>query len=528
MPLTRNLQLSVKVEDQWATPDTATVLFTAPNSAFLPTDLSIKFNPQITERAIKQGTLTPAKGIVGQITGTVSITHELLSSSSAYTLAPLLRACGLLQVNVVKLKVSSGGIKKNSAAAYLKHGTKLFYGTAAALTASQYLTCFGDYYDGDPVVFAAYENSGDLNYRDFLWKAGSGGATAPAAGNKVSDDAAEGATTETFFTIDTAGVVVDGGSGFCPVSHSLHRISIPVPAGTVTISKGDQLKGQTSGSLWEAAHSVTIGAASAAVLTVINIYGHLTGGELLHDVTNADTNLGAVEATADAAEKQLAGCTLGAGVWEDGVREAISSARGTVTFDFPVGKPATVKFDLQGVKSVLADAGGTTGISYPDLLPPIFQNTNLIFGEDANVLASGEFSPCVAALNLALGNDVTARQCSNSEFGVLEYEITSRKPTGKIDPELYQESVFATMGDFLANTNCRIFLKFSRPTAENRNKFWFWLPSIGMTDVGPGDRNGRITREISFAPNTGTAGFVQREVDNDFVLIMDNAVASFA
>jgi hypothetical protein len=529
MPLTRNFQLAVKVEDQWATPDTGAVLFAAGNMAFLPINPKVKFNPQITQRDIAQGTLTPAKGVVGQVTGSGTVTHELLSSSSAYTLAPLLRACGLLQIQVVKLKVSSAGIKKNGAAAYLKHGTKLFYGTAAAVPADSYVTCFGDYYDGDPVVFAAYQNdAADLPYNYFLWQAGAAGLTVPVAGNKVTDDDAEGATTETHFVIDTAGVILDGGQGFCPVSHSLHRLSVPVPAGTVTITKGDILVGQTSGSRWQAAHTVVFAAASAGSVACINLTGHLTAGELLHDLTNSDANLGAVEATVDLAEKQLAGCTIGFGVWEDGVRVAISSARGSPVFHFPVGKPATVDFNFEGVKNVIQDAAGTTGITYPDLLPPIFQNTSLVFGKDTGVLSTEEYAPCVESVELTLGNEINPRQCSNAEFGVLEYEITGRKPTGKINPELYQEAVFATLADFVSDVNCRVFFKYARPTPEAHNKFWFWLPSIGMTDVDNGDRNGRATREITFAPNTGTAGFVQHDIDNDFVLIMDNAPSSFA
>lgn len=526
MPLTRNFQVAVKVEDQWATPDSAATLFAAGNMAFLPINPSIEFTPQFTERDINQGTLTPAKSIPGLITGNFKVTHELLSSSTAYTLAPLLRGCGLLQVAVVKIKVAAGGIKKNSAAAYLKHGTKVYYGTAAAVPATQYLTIMGDYYDGDEVVFAAYDNSGDLNYRDFLWKAGAGGATAPAAGDKVTDDDTETALTETAFEIDE--ITLAGGQAFCPVSRPLHRISVPSAAGTVTITKGDVLRGVVSGSRWQSMITITTNAADNLVLTVANISGHLSAAEELRDETAADAVIGDVAGTVDAAEKQLAACSIGAGIWKDGVREAISSARGTPTFRFPVGAPATVEFDYQGVKSVVEDAAGTTGIVFPDLIPPVWQNTNLVLGEDANVDVDGEYAPCVASVEFSLANDLSQRQCSNAEFGVLEYEITGRSPTGKVDPELYQEAVFETLGNFLDSVNGRLFFKFARPTPENRNKFWFWVPSFGVTGMPTGDRNGRATREISFAPNTGSAGYVSRDVDNDFVLVMDGAAASYA
>ncbi|MFZ5774026.1 MAG: phage tail tube protein [Thermodesulfobacteriota bacterium] len=117
-------------------------------------------------------------------------------------------------------------------------------------------------------------------------------------------------------------------------------------------------------------------------------------------------------------------CTVA--IYEDGKIKRIWGARGTCTIKYNNGEPAVASFTFTGADWEVVDGDLLTGVTYPAVVPPTFQEVTFsIGGYEANI----------NAMEIDLGNTVALRKGVSAASGHISARITGRKPTLKIDPE---------------------------------------------------------------------------------------------
>jgi len=517
--LISNFDVAVAVEDTPATPfaDVQGSLWTTSNTGFLPgADLDAFPSPEVVDRELLTGKLTPARSIMGVKRGKFRMSHELLNDSR-FLIGRLIRACGFRESQVCKIKVSSAGIKLGgSSTGFLRHGTRVYYGvpSGGSVSATQYFTVIGDYMDGDPVVFGTFaQNQGQK---------GSGGATSPAAGDTVSTDTNTAAGTAVTFVIDSSGYVDNGGRAYYPMSFPVIWIKFASADATADVHAGDILQGVTSSAQMRCLDTLTIAANTF-------VYGRLIQGtfqasEVVQNNTTNDVNLGALAASNFTGQDAMP--TVSVGVYKDGPGVNLYACRGSFTLSFSSGKVPRFTFDLDGL--VYADPQGCydvtlpTGITKLSLTPQLFQNTSLQFGLDGSL---SDYRPCVASLTLQVQNSINPRICSNSPSGVFEYLVTDRKVTGTLDPEVHLESQWPELAHFKNGDNVRLsWVCGSFVAGDNsqaNNTWWFWVPRASITQEPGGERNKLAVNQVGFQANTGSTSISSVAIDNDCIIICD-------
>lgn len=165
----------------------------------------------------------------------------------------------------------------------------------------------------------------------------------------------------------------------------------------------------------------------------------------------------------------------------DGLKHKIVDAFGTFSINAEAGNYATAEFTFTGSYVPVVDAA-LPSVTYETTIPQQVELANLTWG--------GNRSLVVNAFTFDQQNTVTPRPDVNSADGYKGVRITTRAPSGGMDPEAELEATNPFWAD-LANASAKHFLMQVGTTPGNITVFHG--PRVQSSSLGYGDRNGLRT-----------------------------------
>jgi len=174
----------------------------------------------------------------------------------------------------------------------------------------------------------------------------------------------------------------------------------------------------------------------------------------------------------------------------DGHRHSIPGARGTFSLELPNGAPGILNFTLSGRYVRPAEMSQPV----PDIdptLPPLATNIGLCLG---NYEPQG-----VTSVSFDLANNVVRDEDINAPDGVRGFSITSRRPTGSLDPKA---DSLSNMNPFeLWETGVSARIQALVGTAPG-NRILVIAPAAQHSDAPAyADRDGHQSYSLSFVLN---------------------------
>lgn len=534
--LSRIEQIAIKEE---ATEDTAVAdgtLYDAANCSYSLIDPSYEADLQTFERNIKRDTLTPLRGLTGMKMARVRFSLEMAGNtdSTGYPEFDLpLRSCGFRREKLVKLTI--GAITGGP----FKHGEVVIQTTSGAFGR----VC-GDTYTGQTDLWVAMENmlgfdQGSSAITMFTITAGHTLTGESSGATCAEPTAVNGSTTPATILTFASGTSLDFGTGgvagvgYWPFSYALTRSLTRASSGiVVAFADGAVLKHLNTGtgaidSWWMAwaqpPRSALSGTPPYQVSATVSqpvylrrVSGHLAG-VTVNDVfrNTSDATVFTQTATVANAESQFQIPSLSIGCLFDGVREAISGARGSVRIRTAIGEPAIMEFEFRGKVKSFTDGGTISGVSYTQQLPPVLLDTDFSVATDGTSFAA-EPTPYVAGVEFDMAQQVEYRKSIDAAGGLLEAHVVGKRPTFTMDPEVMPEAFLSWMANYTDNVNMRMRMRVG---TTNQNKFLITAPGLAITSAGKGDRDRIKTRQIQGMLTSGaqTTSTVNR--DNELVII---------
>lgn len=174
--------------------------------------------------------------------------------------------------------------------------------------------------------------------------------------------------------------------------------------------------------------------------------------------------------------------------YEDGLLHKLGGCRGSFTAALEGGAPGKLSFAMTGHHTTPTDVTLVTP-TYDSTVPPTVINLSSF--------AVDSYAANVAALAFDMGitkampTDITAAD------GYGEIEITGRKVTGSLDPLAKLIATYDWVTKWKAETSVALDTGVVGGTAGNRWQLQF--PTAQYMEIGHGDRDGIITRQIAFA-----------------------------
>lgn len=498
MALTRLQQLCIAAETVEGTAVAAGTLFSAANAKYLAIDPQMTFEVETYQRDVARESFTPLSPLAGAVLGNCSFSLEMAAKSSAGTIAsapqwdlPLV-ACGFRRERLIRLTLS-GGVATNP----IPHGT--------LLTATGTATAIGNYPIGATTVWCTKGADNTL-----------GNAPAMAAGALTSNSGATAHGTVTATAINAA-------LGWFPSSVALYKAT--VAALGAALQANDVVVGNSTGAIGIVYYAV---ASSGTIIYMRRVQGTFTTSDTACVVYRAgavvsgvNPNFGSGSFTQSydlSSNVYNNSAAVSIGLSKDGVRESMKGARGSVSISGNVGEPALLNFTFQGIKEAVVDGGSVSSVTYDDATPPVLLGASMTVG-DSNFTLAQRKSFCATSFNFDMANDIQFRRCMTATTGIDGIYYNGRTPTGTIDPDLSLELDYDWMDNYFSANTIGIDTTIGT-TAPN--KFRVNVLNAAVTAVGQGDRNGVITRDISFNMSSGSSSSVAG--DNEFVVIWDPAV----
>lgn len=492
MALTRLQQIAILEESTEATEQAFSSLFAAGPAGYLVIEPSLGFEVETYERNIKTSTLTPLASLTGARLGSARFSLEATARNTTIATAPSfdlpLRACGWRRVTCTRISVI-GTITGGP----FKHGETITQSGSGATR-----TVIGDTYDGQTEIFVSSTD-------------GLGSGNIAAVGTATWTGSTSGATfTEGGSTVITANAAF----GWYPWSYPLTKLTFDATGLEDNLAVGDVIQGVTSGAI-----GVVFYAATASANTTVYIrrqYGHFSTAEQMKRLApSADADIGNLAASGF--EVQATSPTVSIGMAKDGVREALYGARGSFTIRGEIGQPLIFEFNFRGAEHSESptDGGNVASPTINDRVPPVLLGADVKIGK-TGLAYSAEYAPCINSFSIDSGNQVEFRRCMSAAAGIEEAQITNRRITGQIDPELVVESLYDFVGQFTSNGIQR--LRFQAGTT-GPDRFNIRLHNMSATAITDGDRNGTATRQVSFSLNSGSQN--SGAGDNECVIIWE-------
>lgn len=173
----------------------------------------------------------------------------------------------------------------------------------------------------------------------------------------------------------------------------------------------------------------------------------------------------------------------------DGPELGISGAKGNVTFRLKNGDRGLMEFEYTGAAIQPTDETPPTFAGDGAQPPPIIGGTYLL---------GTTYNPRFSEISIATGNEVSLREDANAASGYIGSEVTARKPTISIDPELVQEVQFDMLEKGWSKGTFRTTLAWGAGAA-NGNNFRFDGWQVQVEGVSPADRTGQSTLDTTLA-----------------------------
>jgi len=175
-------------------------------------------------------------------------------------------------------------------------------------------------------------------------------------------------------------------------------------------------------------------------------------------------------------------------VYLDQVLYKVVGARGNVEIVLEANNIGKANFTFQGLFVQPVDASMPSATyEAPDLVPPLAKGVNLTMGSS--------FTPCLQAFSVNMNNQITQRDCLTAEEGVGDILITSRKPEGSLDPDMFLSSQYDVWSKFVNGTPEQISGTLGK-TAGNR--ITVTIPKAVYSSIGIGDRDTVRIYDIGF------------------------------
>lgn len=468
------------------------------NASYIPINPTLEFDPDLQESERLRTTFTKSKRTPGKSTGKLRVELEVTASGASATSDPqfqlLLRACGVRSTDLTKV-VWDGSLADLAGPVpnpnrVIRHGT-LFSGTATPSGTATGMVIGDVHLPETPAAAAAVMWVGRLE------GLGTGQLT---TGDIVLTY--KGTSVGTIESASIDSVTGNAGTGFWPHSTPISKIIFNGTGLTSNVTAGQILKGATSGAFARVYKDASSGAN-------VNVFiespiGHFTAGEVIENISSADTDIGTLAASGQ--EAQVSCPTISFGLNEDGVYSSFFGGRGTATMTWPSGRVGKFAFEISGVYLDTTDQVFLSGITFGQRVPPTFKSAELALGpfnediEDDDQLASATYAPCIAQLQLQLGNNVTARECPNSSGGIIGFVIDDRSPKLILDPEVVPEGGFGWVTKLFAADLVRGSAYLGATTPDRFKLGW----PAGQVEQAPSAARGKIlTKNITLGLTDG-------------------------
>ena len=181
----------------------------------------------------------------------------------------------------------------------------------------------------------------------------------------------------------------------------------------------------------------------------------------------------------------------------DGHRHVLTGCRGTVEFDFTVGKYPVAKFDITGIYNEPTDMA-IPSPTFSDVIPSVCLDAGLQIA-DIDMTKTA-----VNALTLKLGNDIKQRKDMNAVSGLVGLEITGRNPSGSIDPEAIDLASFNPFTEWKDAGAQKIYCDISGGVAGSKVRVC--VPRGVYDSVAYADRDGIVAYQLPFICKGGDEG----------------------
>jgi len=127
----------------------------------------------------------------------------------------------------------------------------------------------------------------------------------------------------------------------------------------------------------------------------------------------------------------------------------------------------------------------TTGVTFPNTVPPILQDAKLILTE---LDGSASYKPVFSTVGVDAGNEVVVRKDGNSFNGLKAARITGRKPTASADPEMMSQADFDIFNKWFDGEPAAF--QFQVGAGGDSNSLFFYAREAQFTGNSDGDRDG--------------------------------------
>lgn len=176
---------------------------------------------------------------------------------------------------------------------------------------------------------------------------------------------------------------------------------------------------------------------------------------------------------------------------EDGLTHKLTGCRGNFNVTMNAGEPAKINFTMTGhYGAAPTDAGPSSGTFDSTVSPALVNLSSLTVDSYAASIAAITFDMGMA---LSITGDMAAAD------GYGEVIQTSRAVVGTMDPLATLVATYDWEGKFRSEASIAIDTGVIGSSAGNRYQIQF--PTAQYIESNPGDRDGLITRQISFAAN---------------------------
>lgn len=179
--------------------------------------------------------------------------------------------------------------------------------------------------------------------------------------------------------------------------------------------------------------------------------------------------------------------------FEDGLQHSLGGCRGTMSASLEGGVRGKLSFTMTGHHTKPTDVALPTP-TYDSTIPPTVINLSSF--------AVDSYAANVAALSFDLGITLAMPTDITAVDGFGEVEITGRKLTGSIDPLAKLIATYDWVTKWQSEASVALDTGVVGSVAGNRWQLQF--PTAQYVEVGHGDRDGIITRQIAFAANENT------------------------
>lgn len=199
-----------------------------------------------------------------------------------------------------------------------------------------------------------------------------------------------------------------------------------------------------------------------------------------------NTNVPATSDTLKPDDTPTDSCTIWA--YKDGIKYVFVGCRGEMKWVFEAGKIVKLKFEMQGRYALCTDVSLPSAITVDSTRPVPAIGTVFTFGSYAAVIEK---------LELSLNNEIVKNPDMNATYGVQSFEITGRKPSGKMTVNAVLRAT--SNADFWSymDAGTTKALSIVIGTAAG-NIATITAPVCTITSIKPSSKNGIDTFEIEF------------------------------